>query len=241
MSDKVAYSTSNSNGDGTRRQRYYIIHHSQDECMPGNWNDEKSDMLFVFTKREDTMDTAHRAAKRQNKSYWSDYLGMKVEERPDGYLQRGEINHKLFSVKEIGVEVVRDGSIDWLWAINKTHQLGSDGFDDPFFCGSVEGKEKATKRFKEVIEERRSLRPTFELSDNYQGDLPVVVWLESTSGIVEREVCLITKINIEFEDYFDCMMDDEVRQYVQYWSPWLECRVQLVKFPIHKGNCLRII
>ena len=103
------------------------------------------------------MDTAHRADKHRNKKYWEGYSGMPVEERTNGYVQRGETQNRIFKVRTIDVEVTGNASADWLWAIHKAEDFCSEGVDS-FFHGSSAGKEKDMQRLKEEVEDRRFFR-----------------------------------------------------------------------------------
>mmetsp|Transcript_39048 Transcript_39048/g.76127 ORF Transcript_39048/g.76127 Transcript_39048/m.76127 type:complete len:108 (-) Transcript_39048:435-758(-) len=54
--------------------------------------------------------------------------------------------------------------------------------------------------------------------------------------MIDCEVRIVTKINPNFEPYFDNMDDDEVREYVEDWSPRTGYTIQLIQVPIQYGT-----
>jgi hypothetical protein len=208
--------------------------------MLGDCDDSIVDMLYAFTEEEDAMEAARGAAERRNESYWGRFYAMKVEERSNGYVQRGETCNYFFQVRAVDVKVGIIGSVDtayaspvgdWLWAIHVNKGSQPCGLE-AFFCSNKAGKEQAVKRLNELVEELRSSGP--DTGEN-EGDLLEAIHVDPTNGKIKSEVHLVTKLNPDFEDYFDDMDNDEVRDYVRDWHPNIEYTIQLIHIPIEHG------
>lgn len=222
---------SNEGHSTSSNQRYYAIRDSQDDCISGDCDDEVVDMLYVFTNRDHAMTAARRAASEKNERYWAGHCPTELEEKANGWKQRGETSHRLFAVREIEVSGNNEESSanGWIWGVVTLQDLGLQGIDSLFV-----DKKKATDRFNTVVEKLLSEGPVEEEGGPGTCDILKVVADEPYNNVVKKESYLVRQINTDFDkaDY-DCYLgEDELREYIEDWTPRLDSIVQLVKLPI---------
>lgn len=229
-------STLKSTTETDQNTTYYIVRSKQDECIPGNYDDEVVDMAYIFQNRVHAMEAARRAAHEKNMSYYSGFSAMPLEEKEDGWKHRGEHSHYLYQVREIEVEEQppsdtissRSNKDDWIYAVVVLQEWRDQLIDSLHI-----NKNKAIERFDTFVQELISNGQVGD--EETTGDvLKAIDGEESYEPQVEKEMYLVTQINTDFDETPYDLGDDELREYIKEWKPRIDSTVQLVKLQIKK-------
>ena len=217
-------------------QHYYTIRRHQDGSL-GEYDTENIHMLYLFQNRHDAMTASRRAAHERNEYYYGHYEPTPIQEKQNGWQQRGETSHYLFEVEVMEVEqhqsTTNDGhSVNpWVWGVVILQRGSGRNTIHSLFVNRTQ----AMERFDKVLQELKEEGPSELITDLNPGDILTTMSGEPSHNLVKKESYLVSQINADFdgeseyEDYFD---NDELREYIEEWSPKLDSIVQLVKIPV---------